>query len=433
MNHWFEQFVEQFLAKQAKLLIDRLKPEVVAVTGSVGKTTTKELIAHILGSRLPIRASQKSQNSTLGVPLTVLGLEPGTTPLSWLSCLVAAWRAARSASSVPLIIAEVGADKIGDIVTLGKLLKPKKAVILAVALAHLDQNAGQATTLTELAHEKGSLAEVLPKEGLLVLNRDDSRVMRMSSRTNANVVTFGQDHPADLRASHVHISLQGTSFELKIKTGLFGLPEAKSIRIETKLIGQQFVPDVLAAIAISLSYGFSLSEIKLALDKFSAQPGRMRPLAGKRGMILLDDTYNANPLSMASALQTLVDVRVSGRRVAILGNMNELGAFAADAHQQIGKQVAELPIDYLATVGEQGAWIGEAAVANGLPAGQYRHFPTTENAMTGLPLLLRPKDTVLLKASQNGMRLERLVKVLMLHADQAATELVRQGSFWENR
>lgn len=432
MKNYMQQFVERWLLKFAVAYLKRVNPTVIAITGSVGKTTTKELIAGVLKPNLSVRASQKSQNSLLGLPLSILGLKapPPGQPFKWISVLFLAWRASVSQERPEAIVLELGVDHPGEMDQLLRAIKPIIGVVLSVAPAHLDSASGQFSTVAEIAAEKAKLATAIPNSGLLLLNDDDALVRTMAAGARAKVVRFGQRAASAVRATDITLDATGTRFTLAIKKGELGQTEAVKRSLKLPWLGEHFAVNALSAIAVGLEMGLSLDQIDQALQNLPAVPGRLSVLAGKNDMLILDDTYNANPTSMAAALRTLKALPVSGRKVAVLGNMNELGAYAKEAHNQVGGAVAATEPDFLMTVGERGLWIAEGALASGFPPKNHRHFKTVSDAIREVPRHLKTADTVLIKASQNGMRLERLSKVLLKNPAQANL-LVRQEASWE--
>ena len=435
MKQSMQQLVERWLLKFAVAYLRRTHPTIIAVTGSVGKTTTKELIAGVLKPSLNIRASLKSQNSLLGLPLSVLGIKapPPRQPLKWAGVLYRAWRASFSLERPEAIVLELGVDHPGEMDQLLRAIKPTVGVILSVAPAHLDSADGQFASLAEIAAEKAKLAKIIPKSGLLLLNDDDPLVRAMAAGSRAKVVRFGGRGTATVRVTDISLDEFGTHFNLVIKKGSLGQTKTVKRPLTLPWLGGHFAQNALAAVIVGIELGLSLDQIERALKNLPAVPGRLRPLPGKNGMLILDDTYNANPVSMVAAIKTLAALpsKKSVRKVAVLGNMNELGAYAREAHGQVGVEMVRAELDYLMTVGERGLWIAEGALSGGFPPKNHRHFKTPEEAMREVPRHLKAGDTVLIKASQNGMRLERLTKELLENPAQAADLLVRQEVSWE--
>ncbi len=420
-------WLEQELAAAARIYLRRTRPEIIGITGSAGKTTTKELIACLVAPDKRLRVTKKSLNTPLGLALTVLGLPHPDSLLGWLNLPFSAWLRAYTEPAVDCLVLEYGVDAPGDMAALLKIARPRVAVFVTVLPipAHMDAEHGQFATPEEVAKEKAELLLALPKDGLAVINADVALVRRSCAKTPARTVTFGSGREALVQAKKVNLAAAGLALSIR-------LPDRRSLLpIQVPLLGRQFVPAILASIVVARELGVSAEAIAERLARFPGTPGRLQRISGKRQMTLLDDSYNASPGSMVAALDSLVTLPATGRRVAVLGNMNELGAYAKAGHAEVGQAVAEMKPDSLITIGERGQWIAEAAIEHGFSAGKHRHFATPEEAILELPRLLKAKDTVLVKASQNGMRLERLVKVLMKNPADAARLLTRQGRAWD--
>ena len=351
---------------------DRRKARVIGVTGSLGKTTTKELIAALLATRYPVLKSEANYNNEIGLPLTLLEL----TQRHRRAVLEMAMRAS------------------GEIRTLCDIARPEVGVVTNVGPSHLEQLG----SLEAIAAAKAELVESLPPDGLAVLNADDPLVRSMARRTQAQTVTFGTSPDAEVRATEIESrGLDGVSFRLHWRDG--------SEMVRTNLPGRHNVANALAAVAVALADGMSLAEVASALAK-ARVPGRIEVLRGRHGCTILDDTYNASPDSMAAALDLLSDV--PGRRIAVLGDMKELGSAEREGHQEVGRMAAEAA-HVIHTVGELGGIIAAAAREAGHEA--THHWPTKEAAGEALAADLRQGDVVLLKASR-AMALETLLDVL---------------------
>ncbi len=351
---------------------DRRRAKVIGVTGSVGKTTTKELIAAVLGSRYPLLKNEANYNNEIGLPLTLLGL----THRHRRAVLEMAMRAP------------------GEIRTLCEIARPGVGVVTNVGPSHLERLG----SLEAIAGAKAELLESLPPHGFAVLNGDDPLVLAMAGRTRARPLSYGTSPDADVRATEIASrGLEGVAFRLHWRD--------ESAPVRTSLPGRHIVSSALAAAAVALADGMSLAEVAAALA--SAQvPLRIQAHRGRGGCTILDDSYNASPASMAAALDLLAEI--PGRRVAVLGDMKELGAAERESHVAVGRRAAETA-DVIHTVGEVAGIIAEAAREAGHDS--THHWSTKEEAGEALAADLRPDDVVLLKASR-AMALETLLAVL---------------------
>jgi len=349
---------------------------VVAVGGSNGKTTTKELVASVLKEQLATLWSEASFNNDVGVPLTLLRLD----------------------KSYQAAVLETGTNHPGELAPLVKMIRPNYGVITSVGREHLEFFGDVAG----VAQEEGWLAELLPPDGKLFLNGDSEWSSQAVARTRAQVVRVGFAAANDWRAQDVRLDKQGVRFHVDGPNADF----AGEYRIH--LLGRHQVVNALFAIAIGMELGLGRRDVALGLA--GCRPPKMRlELWETGGVRLLDDAYNANADSMLAALRTLQELACKGRRVAVLGDMAELGAHSVEAHEEIGRQAAELGIAQLFAVGKMAPVMGRAARAAGL--NRVFEFADVETAAAAVKSFVKPGDLVLLKASR-VMRLERIGELL---------------------
>jgi UDP-N-acetylmuramoyl-tripeptide--D-alanyl-D-alanine ligase len=354
----------------------RFTVPVAAVTGSNGKTTTKELMAGALAALGPVLKPEGSFNNQWGLPLTLLQLTP-------------AHRA---------VAIEIGSNHRGEIAALAALARPTVAVVTVVSTAHTEFLG----SLDDVATEKGALVAAIPPEGAVVLNADDPRVAAMAARSRARVLTVSARGPADVRAADVAEAPDGT---------LTVTLEARGRRQPARLAfaGRHNVVNALCAAGVGLALGLPLADIAGGLETARPAKGRVvwRDAGGVR---ILDDTYNANPTSVLAALETLRAARGARRLVVVLGDMLELGDIAAAAHRDVGEAVAAAGVAELVGVGRHAIFAVDAARAAGL--GEVHHVTTFEDTVAFLLKRLAPGDAVLVKGSR-GMRMERVVDALL--------------------
>lgn len=356
----------------------RMKARVVAITGSSGKTITKELTAAVARSRFTTGASEASFNNEIGVPLTILSAD----------------------RNVEVLVAEVGSRGIGHIESLMAVLRPDVGVVLNVGPAHV----GFFGSLANVALAKGELVEELAPEGVAVLNADDPTVASMASRTQARVVTFGTAAGASVRAENASVSSDGTaSFTLVSDEGRADV----SLRIP----GEHLIPDALAAAAVGLVLGIGPREAASALSSAAGPPWRMQVLDAPEGWTVVNDAYNANPASTAAALKTLVTIGRGRRTWAVLGTMAELGEASAAEHDRIGRLAVRLGVSRLVVVGEQARPLYEAARLEGMTIEEASLVHDADEALAMLRASVEPQDVVLVKASR-AVGLERLALAL---------------------
>lgn len=413
-----KKLFQYYLAWAARLMIRRYLPEVIAVTGSVGKTSTKQAIAAVLRGHGRIRASEKNYNTEVGVPLTILGIRPASTPLGWFRvALTVLWEVITRGPRYPeILILEMAADRPGDIQYLTSIARPTLGVLTAISPAHT----AFFPTIEALAEEKATLLRVLPKDGIAVVSRDNDLAWNARGATKARVISFGFHEDADLRASELDvISQAGAPVGISFKIHYQG--SAVPVRV-AGVVGRGVVASLLAGAAVGISKGLNLHEIAESLGAFQPLRGRMRIIPGIKDTTIVDDTYNASPASMQEALQALrvAEVREGARKLAVLGDMLELGNFSEEAHESIGKLAAGAGIDLLVTVGELVRDLDRAAIEAGFPEDRLAHFKNAEEAGRFVQEKIRTGDLILVKASR-GIHLETVVHELMaepLKADE---------------
>lgn len=434
MKQILKKIVVSILIALSKMVLRKYKPKIIAITGSVGKTSTKDAIYTALSAFTYVRKSQKSFNSEIGIPLTILGCPNAwNNPLLWLRTFVEGINLIIFPNEYPkTLVLEVGADRPDDIKNVVAWLKPNVSVItkLSDVPVHVEFFASP----EELKREKGFLAQGLKKDGLLVLNADDQDVMSFKELTSAEMISYGFGENASLRASDykvVHESEGGVEHPTGISYRVsFGGVSAQ-VNIEGT-IGIQNVYATLAAIAVGLKDGLELDAIVKVINEHETPPGRMKILRGENNSTIIDDSYNSSPIAQSEALLTLKDLRISGKKIAILGDMLELGPFSAAEHRTVGERVAEI-CSVLLTVGVRARGMREAAVAVGMNQNKALSFEDSRKAGEYARSIIKAGDVILVKGSQGTLRMERAVEQIMLDKDKKSELLVRQEPEWQNR
>jgi UDP-N-acetylmuramoyl-tripeptide--D-alanyl-D-alanine ligase len=349
---------------------------VIAVAGSNGKTTVKELLASVLRQKFLTLVSEASFNNDIGVPLTLLRLE----------------------KSHQVAVLEAGTNHPGELALLVQMIQPKFGVLTNIGREHLEFFGNVAG----VAQEEGWLAELLPADGKLFVNGDNEWSEKIATRTTAQVVCVGSGEKNGWCAKKVRLDKSGVTFQLATPKVEF----CGDYRIN--LLGRHQVTNALFAIAIGAELGLERTEIQDGL--VACLPPKMRlQFWEANGVRVLDDAYNANADSTVAALETLCDLPLQGRRVAVLGDMVELGAYSEAAHAEVGRRAADLGIGQLFTVGKMSAFTAKAARDAGLT--RVIEFADVESALRAVKSFLKPGDVVLLKASRTS-RLERIAETL---------------------
>jgi UDP-N-acetylmuramoyl-tripeptide--D-alanyl-D-alanine ligase len=420
MKSFFRKSVLGLLNFLAGVRLRRLKLFVIGVTGSVGKTSAKEAIFTILGTRYNVFRSNKSYNTEFGLPLAILEQQSGfSSPWKWGGVMLGAlWKAFFAGGKMQMLVVEMGTDKPGDMVQLLKLVKPQVGVMTSIKPVHLGE--GQFKDMDDIFEEKKKLVESLPEKAYAVLNADDPFIVTLRDKLACRKLLYGLSEIADLRAHEVRNTEEGLAFTLSYKDQV--------TQGVVPILGEFHIHILLSAVAVALTQGFTLEEAVKALAEFKLPPGRMNPITGLNDALIIDSSYNASPETVKVALDTLKGFE--GRKIAVLGNMNELGEYTEQLHRAVGKYAAD-KTDLLVTVGEHAKHIGEEAVLHGLPADRVSHYDEALAAAENLKKIISRGDILLVKGSQNRVRLEKLVKALMKEPWQAVRLLARQGREWD--
>lgn len=413
------------LKKLAQLAVWRYRPGVIGVTGSVGKTSTKLAIASVLGMERRVRASGGNLNNDLGIPLTIIGdwsendlrlvsreTPPGRKTVQktffWIKVVGFGFINVifpRRSRYPEILILEYGADRPGDLKYLLSIAKPNISVITAIGEVpvHVEFFSGP----DEVAREKAKLIEYLPSAGFAILNYDDEAVINLRQRTRAHAMTFGFGKDAEVRiASFETKASNNRPMGISFKLEYFG--NFVPVRLDG-VFGKAQAYASAAAACVGLIFGMNLVKISEALKNYQAAPHRMQLLPGINQSYIIDDSYNASPLSTHAALDTLRSL-VAKRKVAILGDMLEIGKYAMEAHERAGRLASKVA-DVIITVGPRAKFIAEAARENGFRGNSILRFDIAEEATQPVKNLIRKGDLVLVKGS-HAMELDKIVNAI---------------------
>ncbi len=351
---------------------------VIGVTGSTGKTTTKDLVSAVLSVRLEVVASPGSFNNEIGLPLTLL--------------------AATEATDV--IVAEMGARGIGHIEALCRVAAPDVGIVTNVGVAHMERFG----SAENIAKAKGELIAALDAGGTAILNADDAVVSSYETLTDARVVRFGEQADADVRAAGVRLEDDGTArFDL--------IAGDERVPVRLTIPGEHMVSNALAAAAVGLTLAVPATEVAEALAEAKGSAWRMEVFDSPEGVRVINDAYNANPTSMASALKAARHLARGSRLCSVLGTMRELGPVSREEHERIGDMAARLHVDRLITVGEEARQMAVAALREGTPPDDVASYEDADEALADVRNWVRPGDVVLFKGSR-AVGLERLAEAM---------------------
>lgn len=367
------------LQTSAKAWRARFTVQVIGITGSVGKTSTKDLTQAVLAQQFDTFKSPGNRNSILGLPLALFGLRP----------------------SHQKAVLEMAMYVPGEIATLCEMTQPEIGVVTLIGAVHLER----VGSMEGIVAAKRELVEALPAHGVAILNRDDDRVMGMAPYTKARVFTYGLDPKADLWADNIQsMGLDGVRFTLHY--------ERDHLNVHVPLLGRHNVHTALRATAVGLTVGMSWDQIIRGLQNTAVQL-KLVSVPGPKHSLIIDDTYNANPESTLAALNLLEDF--PARRMAVLGDMLELGYLEEPSHRLIGRRVADVAQELVA-VGQRARWIAEEAVQAGLPSERVALATSSETAVPVVEARIEEKDVILIKGSL-GMRMDKIVTALGRYDD----------------
>src|SRR3989344_1218461 len=424
MKNILKNILIYILQIESRLVLAKYKPKIIAITGSVGKTSTKDAVYAVLSQIAHVRKSQKSYNSQIGLPLTVLGVPNAwNNPILWLKNIwKGLWLILAPHNYPKWLVLEVGVGKPGDMKATASWLKSDAVIVTAIGEtpAHIEFF----NSRKHLIEEKSGLIKTLKKDGLLILNADDEAVFLMKEKTKNITLTYGFQEGADILGSDENISYdaQGTpeGVIFRVDVGGNSLP----VVIEG-VFGRNHVYASMATLALVSALKFNMLQAINALKNYDVPPGRMRLLSGINDSLIIDDTYNSSPFACESALRTLGGVKNSGRKIAVLGDMLELGKHTIEAHKNIGK-IAKENAEIIIVVGARAQAIKDGALEEGMKRENVLEFLDSHDAAEFIKTFVQRGDLILVKGSQ-GMRMERVTEALLLDQANKNKLLVRQG------
>lgn len=359
----------------ARELRNRSSYRTVGLTGSTGKTSTKDFLKSILARRFKVWANPKSYNNEVGLPLTILAAD----------------------SQDQILIAELGMRGEGQITQLCEIVRPDMGIVTRIGPVHLETLGSE----DRIARAEGELVEAIPETGLVVLNRDDRWFPYMAGKARGRVVSYGMDSEAEVRATDIELDQEARpSFQL--------VSRDRRTVVKLEVIGEHNVANALAAAALADELGVSMEEIREGLQEAQLSGMRME-MVRVDGIRIINDAYNANPMSMKAALRTLSHMGKRARTIALLGDMLELGEKAVYYHREIGREVVEQKIDFLIAVGDLSKYIYEAALEAGLEQKRALLVDSLDDAAKEIKKILSSGDVLLIKASR-AIGLERVLE-----------------------
>jgi UDP-N-acetylmuramoyl-tripeptide--D-alanyl-D-alanine ligase len=426
MKDLIKPTILRLLTWEAKLVLAKHKPFIIGVTGNLGKTSTKDAIYAVMKQHYYVRRSEKSMNSEFGVPLTILGQKSGwNNPFKWILIITNGLFVIWQKSYPTHIILEIGADRPGDIKSIANWIKPDITVVTQFGQVpvHIEFFPDREAVI----HEKGYLVESLKKSGVFIFNADDNDAKKLIDRTEAKKVSIGIHEKADIKAGRIRQygnPIEGVEADVTINSLGYHM-------VLPDVIGKSPVYCALPALAVAEELGISLEVACASLRDADKPKGRMRLLSGMNDSIIIDDTYNASPKATEHGLKTLSEMKTHGRKIAVLGDMLELGEHTRDEHYKIGVEAAA-SCHKLYTVGIRARVMAEGALDAKMLDENIMQCDTAIDAGKELVQVLCPGDIVYMKGSQ-GVRMERAVKMILAKTHDPKQVLVRQEKEWLSR
>ena len=426
MKDLIKPIIVRLLTWEATLVLKKHKPFIIGVTGNLGKTSTKDAVYAVMKEHMFVRRSEKSMNSEFGVPLTILGQRSGwNSPLKWLLILVRGFFVIWQKEYPTHLVLEIGADRPGDIKAITNWLTPNITIVTQFGQVpvHIEFFENRDAVVAEKAH----LVKALKESGVFIYNADDHDALKLIEMTQAHKVGIGIKESADIKADNVRMygsPIVGTETDVTA----FGVAHHLVL---PEVVGKSPVYCALPALAVAHELGISL-EIACASIRDADKPkGRMRLLSGMNGSVIIDDTYNASPKATEHGLKTLSDLETSGRKIAVLGDMLELGQYTRDEHYKIGELAAK-SCHKLYTVGIRARVMAEGALDAGMEDMNIMQCNSSIDAGKELVQMIKEGDVLYMKGSQ-GVRMERAVKMILAETHDPKRVLVRQEREWKNR
>jgi len=402
------------------LYLKKNRVNVIAITGSAGKTTVKEVIRQSIKSSevyIPI----ENYNTEIGLPLSVFQEKVPddiNNYKSWFRILCRmTGKLIFKKAHYSRIILEMGADHPGDIKYLTSFVRPQIAIITSVLPVHTENF----TNIAQIADEKSQILRHLKNKDLAILNFDNEYIRKMAPKTKSKIFWIGKNKKSNLYWENTKLSLDGLSVDL--------LWKGDKYPVNLKIIAPQLLTSIFSAVAACLYLGYDIRDLIKKIENFEAQKGRMKPIKGLEGSLIIDDSYNANPESTIAALEALD--QLSGRKIAVLGNMNELGEYEEEGHRKVGRK-AGLVVQILITIGDKAKKYIVPEAEKVLSSNNIHCFESPFEAGAALKKMINKGkgDIILVKGSQNKVFAEEVTKIIMAEPQKASELLVRQESFW---
>ena len=430
---FLKQSIKKIFQYEARLVLKKYKPKIIAITGSVGKTTTKEALYTVLAKKFFVRKSEKSFTAELGVPLTIIGCPEGSgTFLRWVSNLLFGLKLLFWKNHYPdWLILEMDGDKPGDLKSISKWLRPNILVITAIgnAPSHIELF----YDLGDFLNEKKYLVDSVARDGVIFYNADDEQSSNLATYSSVRKISCGIGNGCDVKGTEFKI-LYGNASTKQVPTGMmFEISKGKENQNVTvfQSVGIHNEYACLLALSVGSELGISFSEIISSLNQLKTLSGRMNIISGIKDSLIIDDSYNSSPVALGQALDVFSKIESKGKKVIVVGDMLELGKYSAEEHRKSAHKMKEIA-DYVICVGVRSRLIADELLSFGFPESKIIQTDSSGEAGVELQKIIEVGDIALVKGSQ-AMRMERVVEEVMRHPEDKEKLLVRQGEEWLSR
>ncbi|MDP6387682.1 MAG: Mur ligase family protein [Candidatus Pacebacteria bacterium] len=430
MKQIFKKIIIFILTLEARIVLKKYNPRIVAITGNIGKTISKDAVYTVLSSAFFVRKSQMSFNSEIGIPLTILGLPNAWSDFFlWMQNIIDALKLIVLKNHYPKwLVLEVGADRPGDIKSISRWLKPD--VVVMTHLPDVPVHIEFFDSAQDVIEEKSHLVKALKDDGAFIVNADEKKTLALKSLVGERkVYAYGNSPGSSIIGSNYNIL-----YKERFPSGISFRVDYNSVSVPVEIegvLGKQHIYPILSALAAGVSQGLNIASMGQALEKHETPAGRMKLIEGINDSLIIDDSYNSSPVALKEALNTFKSINSSGKKIAVLGDMMELGSHSVESHINAGKLAAEAA-DILITVGIRAKYIAQGAMENKMKKKEIFQFNDSKSAGEKLAAILNDGDITLIKGSQS-VRMERIVEKVMAYPEKKYRLLVRQGEEWQIR
>jgi UDP-N-acetylmuramoyl-tripeptide--D-alanyl-D-alanine ligase len=401
---FLEKILQKILRFFAEITLKKYQPKIVVIVGSIGKTSTKEAIYSVLSGKFKTRRSIKNYNNEIGVPLTIINCESGEKSLfKWIGIF---WKAIllnilKNKDYPEFLILEMAADKKGDIKYLMDII-PKKLLKVVVLTAITPVHLEFFESVDNIFEEKTTPFSYLEEDGLVVFNIDNCDAYKVKEEINSKLLTYGLNENADINAQEIEYYYSGLKFKINYKDQIV------FSELKNAIADYQIYP-ILAGVGVGIYFSLKLDEIIKSLKTYKILSKRMEKFKGIKDSIVIDDTYNSSPEALKKAIQALDNLSFGQRKIAVLGDMLELGKDSEKLHREIGETMSKTNIDYLVTFGEKARYISDEALKNNFSKDKAFHFSEKDGIVEFIKKNVKENDVILIKGSR-GMEMEKIVE-----------------------